>query len=295
MQASRTAARCDGHGAEAPLAHRAGSVRHAFRQWQALVPRLQRNPLLLFLDFDGTLASIVPHPDAARLPAGVRASLAALRRLPACRVTVVSGRALADIRPRIGLRRLTYAGNHGLEMAGPGVRFQHPELRRHRRPLAALLPALRRRLRGLPGVLVEDKGATLSVHYRRLAAAQLPAFRRAVDTVLRPQLDAGRVRLRHGKKVLELRPPVPWHKGAAVRWLLRNPFRGADGRGASIVYLGDDETDEDAFAALPPSALTIRVGRSRRSAAQYYLRDPAQVAEFLARLVRLRRAQARSA
>ncbi|HEY4484917.1 MAG TPA: trehalose-phosphatase, partial [Nitrospiria bacterium] len=118
----------------------------------------------IFLDFDGTLAPIAPRPEQAWLPYKTRLLLKSLsRRVP---VVIVSGRSLRDIRFRVGLERIIYAGNHGLEIAGCGLRHRIGDAIHWRRFLKAVAEQLRKDLSGLPGILFEDKGSTLSVHYR---------------------------------------------------------------------------------------------------------------------------------
>ncbi len=238
-----------------------------------LAKRLAKRSVLLCLDYDGTLVPIAPRPDQAVLDEAGRRLLRALaRRLP---VAIVSGRARGALRKLVGVPSLYYVGNHGLEISGPGVRY--------RAPLPPAWPReLERLLTGIasdapPGVLIERKGPTASVHYR-LAA---PADRRRWLPVLRARLNLpaanGRLRVVRGKAVLELRPPVSWHKGAAVRWLIDRPAL----TGRTPVYVGDDATDEDAFRAIRSDGVGVLVGWPRRSTARYCLHDPDHVRRFM--------------
>jgi trehalose-phosphatase len=203
-------------------------------------------------------------------------------------VAIVTGRSLTDIRRRVGLREVIYAGNHGCEIQRPGFRRKTFFLTRNRKTYVKILQNLKRHLQHIPGVILEDKGATLSAHYRLIIPSSLKAFKRIFNEVIRPYLAADAIWLRKGKKVCEIRPPVPWDKGKAVSWLLRTGPKLFQGRKALTVYIGDDDTDEDVFMALKRKALTIRVRQSRRSAAQYYLGNTKQVAALLACVVRLR-------
>jgi len=234
--------------------------------------------VLLCSDFDGTLAPLVDSPDMAEMPSSVRDLLRRLARHERIVPAIISGRALADVRQRVGLPGLIYAGNHGLEIAGPDFAFVEPGAAECRDKLGELVAALASRLHSIVGVLVEDKGLTASVHYRQVASERWEDVRHQVHTVL-----AGRDHpfvLTTGHQVFNLRPRVYWDKGNAVAWIANSIGRP----GALIVYLGDDVTDEDAFAALP-EAITVKVGDPPETTAHYHLDDPAAVRQFLEWLV----------
>jgi len=234
--------------------------------------------VLLFLDFDGTLAPIVEMPDQAVLPAKTRILLDRLSQTSWCSVVIVSGRALGDIRERVGLAKLTYAGNHGLELCGDGLRFVEPESVQRIKMLGELSRRLRERLRNIPGVEIENKVLTVSVHFRRAQKDSVDEIRKAVSAEL--AFSDGIFRVTPGLQVFEIRPHVDWNKGSAVRWI-------QEARGTANTlsfYLGDDSTDEDAFRALP-DGITIRVGQVKGTTARYYLPEQSWVMHFLAWLV----------
>lgn len=240
--------------------------------------------LLLGLDFDGTLAPIVARPEDAALPARVRPVLESLARRPDTRVAVISGRALADLTGRVGVAGVYYAGNHGLEIDGPDVRRMHPAADAARDQIAALGRELERVIDGIDGATVEDKGLTLSVHYRRVRDEHAcERLRRAVRATAVPH--AG-IRLSEGKKVIEIRPDVDWNKGRALRFL-RETIEAATGP-TPAVFIGDDRTDEDAFRELGPTDFAIVVGDPPPpgTAARAFLPDTEHVAGFLERLAR---------
>jgi trehalose 6-phosphate phosphatase len=249
-----------------------------------ILPRLRAareaaGHMLLGLDFDGTLAPIVPRPEDAALPPATRALLEGLAARDDTRVALVSGRGLHDLAGRVGIAGLYYAGNHGLEIEGPGVQRVHEAALAAREQLAAARTRLHDELDAVPGVIVEDKGLTLSVHYRLVEdAARAEAVRRAAHGCC-----AGHdgLRVTDGKKVVEIRPAVDWHKGRALRFL--RDTLAAEFPGAPTIFIGDDRTDEDAFREIGGDGWGIVVGDPPppRTAATAALGSTDAVVEFL--------------
>jgi len=236
----------------------------------------------VLLDFDGTLAPIVPEPDAARPSPSMQMVLDTLTHHPRYRLAIVSGRALDDLRRRVSNDGWYLAGNHGMEIEGPGGRFDHPDAQRTRPQIMALAQDLRGDLGDIPGAFVEDKGMTLSVHYRQVPAAYVSQVTDSVLKCTGPTVAAGILTLRAGKAVIEIRPHVPWDKGEAVRWIVARLAQEVAVGPLLPLYLGDDETDEDAFRAVATSGIGIVVGNDRSySAAQYYVQSVDEVERFL--------------
>jgi trehalose 6-phosphate phosphatase len=252
-------------------------LRHALERVPAWRAAWQESgALVLLLDFDGTLAPIVARPELAEIPAGTRAALAALMEAPGVQVAVVSGRGLADVRERAAIPGIAYAGNHGMEIEGAGLHRIHPEAAAARPVLEAVAAALEPAVSAVPGAFVEDKGLTLSVHFRLADTAREAEVREAVHAAAdgRPEL-----RVTEGKKVLEVRPRVEWDKGRAVLFLLEH-MRPPEG--APVLYLGDDRTDEDAFRALAGrgsagEGVLVADPPPGDTAARAYLRTPEEV------------------
>jgi alpha,alpha-trehalase len=190
---------------------------------------------------------------------------------------------LKDVRKRVGLDSIYYAGSHGFEISGP--RQQRIETEKGRDALPELDAAedrLRKMLETISGTEVERKRFSIAVHYRRVADDEIDAVEKTVDEVLG---EHGGLRKGRGKKVFELQPDVDWDKGKAVRRLLE--ILSPDTAEAVLpIYIGDDVTDEDAFQALAGDGLGIVVhaGDPKPTRARYVLADPSRVRRFLENL-----------
>lgn len=251
-----------------------------------------RDCVAVLVDFDGTLAPIVDRPGDAVLPPLTRALLARLSRRPHCHVVVISGRALHDLKERVGLQDVVYVGNHGLEISGPGWAAERKDAAEIRDLIAACSGRLRDRLRSVRGAAVEDKGLTASVHYRLVRRDQIEAVRQAVLQEV-AQLPPGKVEIRRGKMVLELRPALDWDKGRAAFWLLEQVV-GRDWRErCAVLYAGDDRTDEDAFLAIGDAGITVKVGSvTAPTAARYSVSDVAELTTVLQQVLAWRSREA---
>lgn len=234
---------------------------------------LNSQRVALFLKFDGTVSEIVPQPDDAVMAPGIQPAIESLIARPDFTVAFVSGRALSDLREKVGLKDVIYIGNHGLEIEAGSTRFREPNAEALRRELRSLSLQLQLALSETDGLEIEDKGLTLSVHFRRVADQLQDWVRRVTfSTVERSRSFV----CREGKMVLEIRPQVEWNKGIAVQWILREALGGSP----LAIYLGDDITDEDAFEAIA-EGITIKVGEPGESNAKYCLPDVAAVGDFL--------------
>jgi trehalose-phosphatase len=224
----------------------------------ALRGRLSRSPLIVMLDIDGTLAPLQPRPEDSFVPEPTREAVVALIGTPDVYVALVTGRGAADGRRLARLDGVWVIGNHGIEAINPaGEAVVDASAAPYRDYIAAAVAELSALLQSVPGIRVEDKTWTLSVHYRLADAAIEPRLRQTMDDVAHKH----GLRLIRGKKIFELRPPIHVHKGTAVVELSRQ-IAGPT-LAASLFYAGDDRTDEDAFRALrsaAPHAVTVRVG-----------------------------------
>jgi trehalose 6-phosphate phosphatase len=251
---------------------------------QALSLTTERQPAVFF-DFDGTLSEIVENPDSARLANGAADALTSLSAR--CPVAILSGRDLADVRQRIGLPGIWYAGSHGFELTGPdGAHHQNAEAAASIPVLAEAAAELADQLGHIAGVVVEHKRFGVAVHYRNAARDRVGEVAAAV----RGAGQRTALRVTTGREVIELRPDVDWDKGKTLRWVL-DYIRDNEGPGGLLpIYLGDDITDEDAFDAIHDDGIAILVRHGddgdRATAAGYALDNPDQVREFTERLAR---------
>lgn len=232
-------------------------------------------PLLFFLDYDGTLTPLLADRSKAALPKPVKSFLETLSgKAELCRVCILSGRALKDVRSMIGLDDLIYAGNHGLEIKGPGISFCHPGALELKPVMKNVFRKLKVGLSKIPGVVIEDKGLSLSVHYRNVPKDSSRLFHQKFQAAQK-DMYAWPITWKEGKSVFEVMPKVQWNKGYAAKYLLDRLPQGYP------VALGDDQTDEDTFEAIQGLGLAVRIGHARNSKAKRFLKDQSEVLPFL--------------
>ncbi|MFC1709749.1 trehalose-phosphatase [Candidatus Omnitrophota bacterium] len=239
--------------------------------------------IFLFFDYDGTLTPIVKKPEWATLPKVNKRVIKKLIKKKWSSVVVVSGRALKDVKKLVGIKGITYAGNHGLELEGPKLKYLNKKALVLKKKLDLIHSQLVDELGGFSKVLIEHKGLTLSVHYRLVKSKRIvrKVFK-TIDEITKKYVQQEKIRISHGKKVVEIKPNIGWNKGKIVLWLLKY-FRGRiSSKNYLAIYLGDDTTDEDAFKVLKTNGIGIFVGNPRkRSQAKFYLENTKQVTEFL--------------
>jgi trehalose-phosphatase len=267
-------------------------VQHLFQSWESFTAAITAAAhTLLLSDYDGTLTPIVSRPDEAILSPGAREKLHALAEKPAVSVGIISGRSLAEIKAMVGIDGIYYAGNHGLEIEGPGLKFTNPAAEAARAEIKHLSRQLSTGLNSIEGVIIEDKGLSLSVHYRLVKAGGESQVASIFHQITSPLLREGRIRLTSGKKVWEARPPIDWHKGKAVESIRQEIKALLKVEQLLTIYLGDDTTDEDAFRVTHhPQGWSIFVGPEENpsSNADYLLKSTSEVMAFLSRLLELR-------
>lgn len=245
----------------------------------AVESRPAETAFVLLLDFDGTLAEFNPDPAAPELTPERYELLMAIARRPATALGIVSGRRLDDLKRRTRLPDHVYhAGLHGLEMEADGRRTTHPDLTQAVERMSGLADCLRKLLDEFPDGYIEDKGASVAVHVRRLPKDMHDrAFARA-DVLAVPWIAKDYVRRLEGQQVVEYLPNINGHKGDATQWITTDVETKLQ-RPAWVAYIGDDITDEDAFRAIT-SGIGVLVGL-RPTAATHKLDGIPDVDRFL--------------
>ena len=252
------------------------STPHLFAHWNQIERRIRRNKrVALFLDFDGTLVRIAPKPDAVRLEEWTRDVLKKLAAHPNVTLAVISGRRRLELQRYIGVRKLKYMGLYGWESdASKRLAFDV------RVALARALVELLNDARLFPGVWIEPKRNSFSVHLLAATPEMRRDMREQVERRIRPLRD--RLKTMTNLRDIEVAPVAIGDKGVAVRKLL-----GAPGlRGALPIYFGDDLSDEPAFTAAR-KGISVLVGKRRATHAQFSLRGPAEVTAALSKLAEL--------
>ena len=226
------------------------------------------------LDFDGVLSPITKMPGEARIsPAARRALGVCAKKMP---IAIISGRTLSYIERRVGLKGVVYAGSHGLEWKVNG------RVRRKKVSLKALLAfeatrrSLLRYVKLFPELFIEDKRHCLALGYRSLSKNQAVQFCDGANEIIDKAVRSGTIRIIDNFYTFEIMPVSEWTKGECARHI----FDTVAQKGSVAVYIGDSLTDEDAFRALK-NGITIRVGKSSSSTAQYYFKSRSRVDKFL--------------
>jgi trehalose 6-phosphate phosphatase len=249
------------------------TARPLVAHWDRVAARIQSSRrVAVFLDFDGTLVNIAPRPDQVRLAPSARRVLRRLARHPRVTLVVISGRRRAELWRYIGLRGIRYFGLYGWERG-----------RDSRLPASALLALRRARMQlsihlsSIPGLWIEDKHFSLSVHLLGVSPALQSRARRKLRALLLPLQKS--LRVIENLRDAEVVPRCISGKGIAVQQFLATPALCR----AFPIYFGDDLSDEPAFQAVS-KGISIRVGAGRPTRARYSIRGSSEVAAVLARV-----------
>lgn len=232
---------------------------------------------MIMLDFDGTISPICPTPDEAYFPERNKFNLEIINRL--FPVAIISGRALEDIKQKIGVNNFIYSGSHGLEWNIPTLKKSKHVPIRILKILKEIKIKIKKLLPKYPGMIIEDKPFTLPFHYRLIKPGQVPIFKSDIAKILKPIYKDKTIRVIDNKKTIELVPNLNWDKGDIVK-LIYKYLKDRYQTRLVPIYIGDSLTDEDAFKALK-DGITIRVRPKKGSSAKYYLKSRAEVDRFI--------------
>lgn len=238
---------------------------------------------VFFFDYDGTLTPIVSKPELALLSDEMKKLLQQLSQK--FTVAIVTGRDLDDIRKMVGLEHLIYSGSHGFQISGPnGLTLEHEKG-------MALIPHLDKieeelhQIQGkYPGTQVDRKRYAVGLHYRNARKDDMENILSDFEDILKkhPHFKKGT-----GKKIVEAKPNIDWHKGKAVLWILEK-LELLNNSSVLPIYLGDDDTDEDAFDALESNrvGIGIMVGHNGKPThASYSLQNVEEVKQLLKKIM----------
>lgn len=252
---------------------------HAFQNISKIFEKLQEKEPVLFFDYDGTLTPIVDDPDEAKLSDEGKVILEKLAEQ--LTVAVVSGRGLDDLKAKVGLKSIIYAGSHGFEITGPGgLEMQYEKGLGILPQLDLAEKVLKEKLDPIEGCQVERKKYAIAVHYRNVAKESVKEVKKTVAEAVESQ---DKLKVGKGKKILELKPDLEWHKGEALNWLLDNLELKT--HKYLHIFFGDDITDEDALKVVQENGIGILVGtHGQKTYANYRLKDTEEVYRFLEEL-----------
>jgi trehalose 6-phosphate phosphatase len=262
-------------------------LRHLFCNLEKIFLKLkQADRLVVFLDYDGTLSPISSCPNKAALPNLTRKTLKDIVKNKKITVSIISGRMLKQVKKMVGIKGIYYAGCHGLEMENNALACFSGKLKKAKIIIKHAKLELKKSLKDsmfLRHVKIEDKGLALGLHYRRAKKHDIKRIRKIFYATIKPYMLSKDIVLEKNKKVLEIKPNINWDKGSYCIYFLSKIKCGH--KKVLPVYIGDDKTDESAFAALKGEAITVFVrGERKTSLAKYYLDSTSEVRKFLKHL-----------
>nr|AYD59712.1 trealose-6-phosphate phosphatase [Galeruca daurica] len=213
--------------------------------------------LSLLLDYDGTLTPIVAHPDLATIPPETKDVLERLSQIPEIFVAIISGRAVDNVKSMVGVDTITYAGNHGLEVLYPdGSRYNHQLPSNFDDQLKELIAKLEKKV-VRDGAWIENKGSTLTFHYRATPEPLKETIRQEAEKIIQE----ANFKIGKAHMAIEVRPKVEWNKGSIALLLLEKKYGNNWNKETKVIFIGDDTTDEDAMKALKGNAATFRIAK----------------------------------
>lgn len=234
---------------------------------------------VFFLDYDGTLTPIVSKPELAVISKEMKEVVQKLSEKYT--VAVISGRRREDVENLLGVKNIIYAGSHGFDILGPEICLIQPEVKKIINLINPIAGNLSKQIGMIPGVIIENKKFNIAIHYRLVEDKYLLSIEKVIKEIVNNNKS---LRLMSGKKVLEILPAIDWNKGKAVRWIMEKI--NINWEDSSVVYIGDDTTDEDAFRIVKGRGAGILVSSvSKPSSADFLLASSKEVQELFERIV----------
>ena len=257
-------------------------AKHVLSNVSKVKIKLAKDNIILLLDFDLTLSPLAKDPTKAFLPEPTKELLKKLIKL--IPVIVVSGRKLSDVKKRVGITGVRYVGNHGLEY---NLAKKHETIKvsiHARKALSRVAKELVKMKLKYPGIIFEDKKYSIALGYRMIRSNEVQPLESRFRKMREKIKKEGLLEVRLDKKTFEVRLKTEVNKGTTCLLALQT-LQKEFHKKLTPIYIGDSETDEDAFKALQKNGITIRVGRKNKSDARWYLRDQREVKIFLSYLL----------
>lgn len=266
--------------------------KHFLSSWEELAPSFRDQIVFLLLDYDGALAPSLSKNGSPKLSVTTKKILKTLISLENVKVGIVSTLPLAELKRLVGLSKMIYLANRGLELEEPTGQFIHPHADSAQKLMRKVWERLKQKLKPFARISVDDKIFMLNVRYRQLSKEKLHQARSVFFKTVRPYLSSSKVVVKEGKDSWEVRPAARWNKGTTLVWLYGKVLAQTTERVLPI-YFGKDQSDEDAYYSIRPVGMGVEVGNNQdeTSTAKYYLRSPSEVQAFLRRLVSFKQAQ----
>ncbi|MEM2203783.1 MAG: trehalose-phosphatase [Sulfolobales archaeon] len=248
-----------------------------------VIARVSNSQLVaIFLDYDGTLSPIPRRVTKLERPLSEtsRNIIYELSKQNKIRIFIISGRTVESLKRLVGIDNIHYIGVHGHIIRGPDIEYIHSALEGFKNVIKDIRDRIIETLSKVEGVVVEDKGVALSIHYR---GVDRDRSREILEQVSRISSEYYGVKLSKGKKILEVLPNTGWDKGKAIDYVLAvlSTKTGLSTNNMVPIYFGDDKSDENGFKLLRGKGMGVRVGYRCSTNAEYYVDSTDDVVRFL--------------
>ncbi len=264
-------------------------MKYFFNYSRNILKKISNKHILLFLDYDGTLTPIRKIPAKAKISQEIKKILFKLSKAPKIALSIISGRSINDIKKLVGLKNIVYSGDHGFQIEGNKLKYKIIISTEYKNILKQIKQDLKEKLNLVKGIIIENKDYGVSVHYRLVNKKDRSLVKNIFQLITKKYLFRKKIKIKSGKMVFEILPPIDWDKGKAVLYIFKRYQSVLENRNIFSVYIGDDITDEDAFNVLIKKGLTIFIGKPYyNSNAKFFLKNIKEVKKFLISLLEIR-------